>query len=160
MVRRLLFVAGALVLGVPAIAVAQSSEAEVLGAIHSLFAAMKARDTTAMAAAFDSAARFTLTRPSPDGGVRVAVLSGADFLTAVSRPGGQAIDERIRNPVVQVDGPLATVWTEYQVLIEGKLSHCGYDAFQLVRRSDGWKVLNVSDTFRRECGEEWEESRE
>ena len=59
--------------------------------------------------------------------------------------------------MVQVDGPLATVWAEYQVLIEGKLSHCGYDAFHLVRRSEGWKVLNVSDTFQRECGEAWGE---
>ncbi len=55
-----------------------------------------------------------------------------------------------------MDGPLATVWTEYQVVIEGKLSHCGTDAFHLVRRNGAWKILNVSDTFRREgCGEIW-----
>jgi hypothetical protein len=159
MIRRFLLAALLLVLALPASGAAQDDASEVMKAVDRLFAAMKARDTTAMAAALDSAARFTLTRPAPDG-VRVVVLSGSDFLTAVSRPGGQAIDERIRNPVVQVDGHLATVWAEYQVLIEGKLSHCGYDAFDLVRRSDGWKVLNVSDTFRRECGEVWEKGRE
>ena len=75
MVGRFLLAAGLLLLARPAPAEAQDGTANVMEAVHGLFAAMKAQDTTAMAAALDSAARFTLTRPSA-AGIRVAVLSG------------------------------------------------------------------------------------
>jgi hypothetical protein len=84
------------------------------------------------------------------------LLTAAQFMRAVSRPEQPALDEPIRNPVVQVDGDLASVWAEYQVRIDGKVSHCGFDAFHLARLGGQWKILNVSDTFRRTgCGDPW-----
>jgi hypothetical protein len=61
---------------------------------------------------------------------------------------------------VQIDADLATVWAEYQVRIDGNVSHCGYDAFHLARLAGRWKIINVSDTFRREgCGAAWPASK-
>lgn len=137
-------------------ALGQDPAREVVGVLTSFFDAMRAKDSSSMAARLDSTSRFTLLRPAPAGGSRVAVLDAAGFIRAVTNPTGPAVDERIRNPVVQVDGDLATVWTEYQVVINGALSHCGFDAFHLARLGGEWKILNVSDTFRREgCGELW-----
>jgi hypothetical protein len=108
-----------------------------------------------MASQLDSVTRFTLLRPSP-GGTRVWVVTGAEFISLTTKPDGPAYDEPIRNPIVHIDGDLATVWAEYQVVLNGAVSHCGYDSFQLARLNGAWKIINVSDTFRREgCGALW-----
>ncbi len=146
-------------LGLPALpALAQSADARTsaVDAVQAFLGAMKAKDSAALSAGLHESARFTLLRPNPSGGHQVAVMSGAQFMGLVLNPTGPTFEELIRNPVVQVDGDLATVWVEYQVLLNGSLSHCGTDAFHLIRVGERWKLLNVSDTFRQQgCGEAW-----
>lgn len=138
-----------------------SDREQVLGTIDTFLRGLRTKDSTLMMAQMDSLTRLTLLRPNPNGGSRVMVMTGADFIRAVTRPDQPAIDEPIRDPVVQVDGDLATVWAEYQVVIDGRVSHCGHDAFHLARIGGQWKILNVSDTFRRTgCGDRWPVSRD
>lgn len=135
---------------------AQSAESEVMAATRGMLAVLKTRDAVAARALMTADTRFTLTRPTPEGGTRVVVMTGEQFVEAVTRPGTQVVEEVIRNPVVRIDGGLATVWAEYQVLIDGAVHHCGYDAFHLVKLGEGWKVLNVSDSYREQgCGAPW-----
>lgn len=138
-----------------ALAQSQSAEAEVLGVVKAMLAVIETKDAASVAAHVDSTARFTLLRPTPTGG-RVIVIAGAQFIERVTQPGGPPAKELIRNPEVRIDGDLATVWTEYQFIIDGKVHHCGYDAFQLGRIGGTWKILNVSDSYREQgCGEPW-----
>jgi hypothetical protein len=128
----------------------------VVAAVQEFFAALKAKDVARLAAAMDSTARFTLLRPAP-GGVRVMVLTGAQFTGFVTEANRPAIDERIRNPEVRIDGDLASVWTAYQVVTNGSVSHCGTDAIHLARLGGSWKIVSVADTFRQQgCGTTWE----
>jgi len=133
--------------------------AEVLGTLNTFMRALRTRDTTTMLQLLDSASRMTLLRPVPGGGIRVVVLTGAQFVRVASNPNQAPIDEPIRNAVVHVDGPLASVWAEYQVRRADKtVSHCGYDAFHLAKLGERWKILNVSDSFRQTgCGPAWPE---
>jgi ABC-type oligopeptide transport system substrate-binding subunit len=149
------WVAASLLFAAPA-AAQSPAEKEVLASLQSFLDAMKAKDTVGMKLVLDSATRFTLLRSTPNGS-RVMVLSGADFLKAVSQPDGPTYDEPIRKPVVQIDGDLAHVWAEYQVRLEpGKVHHCGYDSFQMARLGGRWRILNVSDTYREQgCGAPW-----
>ncbi len=138
----------------PSRVAAQAGEEAVMDAILRFFDAARTKDTAAVRAAFEPAARLTLLRPDPNGGVRVNVLTPDQFVGAVA--GGSGIDEPVRNPKVFIDGDLASVWVEYQVRANGAVSHCGYDAFHLVRRTTGWKVLAIADSFRRSgCGAMW-----
>jgi hypothetical protein len=59
-------------------------------------------------------------------------------------------DERLRNPVVQVDGGLASVWAEYHFYVGTRFSHCGVDTFHLVRTTEGWKIIDLADTRRKD----------
>ncbi len=94
--------------------------------------------------------------PEPGGVSRAVVLTGEQFVTAATNPNGPILDGPIRNPVLHIDGDLATVWAEYQVRINDKVSHCGYAAFQFVRVSGVWKVIAVADRFRQQgCGAMW-----
>ncbi|HEX8429795.1 MAG TPA: nuclear transport factor 2 family protein [Longimicrobium sp.] len=133
-----------------------SDQAAVLGTIHGFLDGLRARDTTVMAQHVDSLTRMTLLRPGRDGTTQVWVLTASEFMRVATRPGQPGLDEPIRNPVVHVNGDLASVWAEYQVRREGTVTHCGYDAFHLARRGGRWKILNVSDTFQQTgCGPAW-----
>jgi hypothetical protein len=135
-------------------AAAQGDSTQVVSALKRFFDAARTKDTTTVRAAFDSAARLTLLRPAPSGGVRVMTLTGDQFVGAVA--GGSGLDEPIRNVRVFVDGDLASAWAEYQVRVNGAVTHCGHDAFHMVRRGGTWKILSIADSFRREgCGAAW-----
>lgn len=128
----------------------------VLGTLQSFMDALRMQDTAAMNQHVDSLTRITLLRPRREGGTRVVVMTAAEFIRAVTQPGQPPIDEPIRNPVVHVSGDLATVWAEYQVRRGDTVSHCGFDAFHLVRANGRWKLLNISDTFQTTgCGPAW-----
>lgn len=51
--------------------------------------------------------------------------------------------ERMWNPQVKIHGAIATVWTPYDFHIDGRFSHCGIDAFDLLQTAEGWKIVNV-----------------
>jgi hypothetical protein len=55
--------------------------------------------------------------------------------------------ERIWDPTVLVHGPLATLWAPYDIHTNGKFTHCGVDAFTLIRTNTGWKIATVAFTM-------------
>ena len=134
----------------------QHEQAAVLATVQSFMDALRTKDVAAMNQHVDSLTRLTLIRPTRDGGTRVVVMTGADFIRAVTQPNQPGIDEPIRNPVVHVSGDLASVWAEYQVRRDTTVTHCGFDAFHLVRSGGRWKLLNISDTYQATgCGPAW-----
>jgi hypothetical protein len=139
----------------PGLAQTANDEPKVLATIQDFLNAMRVKDSARMASHIDSTTRFTLLRPTP-GGTRVWVVSGSEFIKLVVKPEGPSYDEPVRNPVVQINGDLASVWAEYQVILNGAVSHCGFDAVHLARVNGEWKIINLSDTFRRDgCGAMW-----
>ncbi len=54
--------------------------------------------------------------------------------------------ERMWDPEVRIDGPVATLWAPYDFYSALEFSHCGTDAFQLAKTRQGWKVVMVSYT--------------
>jgi hypothetical protein len=42
-----------------------------------------------------------------------------------------------------VQGSIAQVWTRYDFHNNGTFSHCGIDAFNLVKTDDGWKIASA-----------------
>lgn len=143
----------ALIIGLALLAplrlVAQHGEDEVLAAVHQLFQAMRARDTVALRAVFDSTADLVTTAPDGQGGFTTRRVAVDDFVTSIGRLTVE-VDERIHDPEVRIDGGLASVWAPYDVYVNGTLSHCGVDAFHLTRASSGWRIVAVADTRRRE----------
>lgn len=134
----------------------EQERAAVLATVQSFMDALRAGDAAAMSQHVDSVTRLTLIRPTRDGGSRVVVLTGAEFIRAVTPPNQNGVDEPIRNPVVHVSGDLATVWVEYQVRDGETVPQCGFDAFHLVRSGGRWKMLNLSDTYQATgCGPAW-----
>jgi len=73
------------------------------------------------------------------------------WIESISSFSGGEIDERFYDPKVEVSGPLASVWTEYDLYVGGEFRHCGVDAFHLALTGDGWKIVHLADTRVREA---------
>lgn len=54
------------------------------------------------------------------------------------------ITERGWSPEVRVNGPLAMVWYPYDLYLDGTWSHCGVDAFTLIKHEGKWRIANMA----------------
>jgi hypothetical protein len=51
--------------------------------------------------------------------------------------------EIMRNPKVLIHDRIAVLWADYNFYRDGKFSHCGVDAFSLVKTENGWKIAGI-----------------
>ncbi|SDE26030.1 hypothetical protein SAMN05421636_104143 [Pricia antarctica] len=72
-----------------------------------------------------------------------------EFLKAiVSIPKTTQFQEIIKSYSIQIDGPMANVWTPYEFNRNGKFSHCGVNSFQLFKENRDCKIIYIIDTGR------------
>lgn len=126
-----------------------AEEEAVMAAVDMLFDGMRAKDTALIRAAFlaDGALKSPARRQDGSWGIDTTTVD--EFVATIGRI-DRVIDEPLFDVEVRIDGALATVWAEYDVFVDGEFSHCGVDAFQLANIGEGWKILNIADTRRRE----------
>lgn len=67
-----------------------------------------------------------------------------------NRKSDQKWDERLLDFNIQVDGNMASAWIPYEFWFNGEFSHCGVNSFQLFKSNEGWKIIYLIDTRRRE----------
>jgi hypothetical protein len=121
----------------------------VLAALQVFFDTMTARDVEGARGILVPQGRFhVMDLVKPKGEPRS--LANEEYL-ALLQSSKQTMRERIWNPDVRVHGPIASVWTPYDFWIDGKLSHCGVDAFELIKTTDGWKVAGGAYTIEKNC---------
>ena len=123
-----------------------SEEQAVLVPINQLFAAMTAKDGARMLDQVRADGRLTgLADGQP-----AKSLSWSEFAARFKPGEGPALEERLVGaPAIEIDSDIAMVWSPYVFLVDGKLSHCGIDHFDLVREGGQWKVLNITWTKRK-----------
>ena len=122
-------------------AAAQASARDsVLATVQRAFDLMRSRDTAGMRQLFDSTARLIGIR---DTTTVVRQRTVSQFLASVaSTPAERAPDERMFDPEVRIDGPVAQVWTYYTFRSGATFSHCGTDAVSLIRVGGSWRIVN------------------
>jgi len=123
----------------------QAAEDEVLAVVISLFDGMRTGNAELLTSLFHPDALMTGTGMR-DGSYRVTLSPPDGWIESISSYTGGEIDERIYGPKVEVSGPLAAVWTEYDLFVGGEFRHCGVDAFHLALTDDGWKIVHLADT--------------
>ena len=121
--------------------------------VSTVFEGMKKCDSAMVKSAFAPAAVLQTIRPAKDG------LSGTvtgdrmePWLKAIAQPktAEQVWNEKMNFDQILIDGNLAQVWGSYTFHIGNTFSHCGTDNFTLVKYADGWKIVYLIDTARKE----------
>jgi reactive intermediate/imine deaminase len=123
--------------------------AAVLRVVQRLFDGMRAGDSAVVRSTFHPSAQLT-TAVVREGNAIVEIDTLESFFRAVGTPHDEVWDERLSNTEVQVDGTLASVWTDYSFYLGSKFSHCGVDAFQLAKSGGEWRIVALADTRRRQ----------
>lgn len=128
----------------------QTPEQEVESVIRSLFEGMKSKNADQVAAAFSKDALMQTVIAKPEGS-SVGSNAVADFVQRIaSTPAETMLDEQILDYQIKVDGTMASAWTPYKFFVNGNFSHCGVNSFQLVKLAEGWKIVYIIDTRRKE----------
>ena len=142
MIRVLTFIC-ALFLAAPA--AAGDGEAAVMATIERFFEGLSASNGDIWREVLDEDAVFHVQRRQADGSFALERYNGME--RAASLDGNTvALDERLYDPKVLVRGPIAVVWTPYDIVIDGALSHCGVDVFTLINTEGAWKITNLTYT--------------
>jgi hypothetical protein len=127
----------------------KNEEHEVQATITKLFDGMRENDSTKLRDVFSKDAKsFSLFKRKDGKTVRVEG-NVEEFIHAVGKAKDKTWDEQISSWKILIDGPLATVWTEYKFYLGGQFSHCGVNSFQLSKDSEHWKIIFIIDTRRK-----------
>jgi hypothetical protein len=123
----------------------QEQDEEILRAIDELFAAMAVADTERAARVLLPEGQWVSVRSGDDGAGVVAVTPHRGVLAQLGEARERWL-ERYWDPQVMTHGPVAVVWTPYDFHRDGQFSHCGMDAFTLVRTAEGWRIAGATYT--------------
>ena len=126
---------------------APAERAEVLKAVEGFFSAMRTKDSAGLANSFTGRATWTVANY---GRAKVVVSSrkASEDVERMSKS-KQALDERwLGDPTVRIDGDVALVWGFYQFKVDGKVTHCGYDSFHMLKEEGAWRIEGGAYTVR------------
>ena len=146
------FVLAAAVLISISTAGAQSGNADrdaVMKTVQAFFDTMTAADVEGARKILQPQGRFHAMRMR-DGRPDVRAFSNEEYFADL-QASKQKMRERIWNPEVSIHGLIATVVAPYDFWIDGKLSHCGTDAFDLIKTEEGWKLAGGVYTVETKC---------
>jgi len=141
-----------LVLAMFAAVGAQSAGKEreaVMKTVQAFFDTMTAHDVDGARQILQPQGRFH-AMSMKDGKPDVRAFANEEYFAQL-QASKQRMQERIWNPDVRINGLIASVTAPYDFWIDGKFSHCGVDAFDLIKTEEGWKIAGGVYTVESEC---------
>ena len=127
---------------------------EAVAVAGRLFAAMRAKDASAIRALFTPEGQLVaIDKPRDGRGLsKTRVFTADAFAKLIAESKGPEFIETMSQPEVRVFGDMALVFGPYTFYVGDKFSHCGTNSFHLVRGIDGWKIANAASTLEFACG--------
>lgn len=126
-----------------------AQNAEVQKTVETFFNAMKNRDTVASNSVISQKLILQTVAQKKDE-TKLISETASDFKKQIAEiPISVTIEERILSYDINIDGNLASVWAPYEFYINGNLSHRGANSLQLVKATQGWKIVYIIDTRRK-----------
>ncbi len=115
---------------------------KVFGVIETMFAEMANHNPTGIAALWTKDSNLAALVTRRDGKKQNVAFTGEAFSKNFAEKRNE-IKEVMYKPTVEIDGDLAMVYGRYVFFSDGKLSHCGLNAFHLIRIDGTWKIANA-----------------
>jgi Putative lumazine-binding len=125
---------------------ASAQDDDIRAVVKGLFTSMFTADAEGLKAVFHDSARIGTV--SADGQVRYTPASG--FIAYVGKLEKGIADERFEVKGVSIDGNMASAWVPYSFYRAGVFSHCGVNHMLLTKGKNGWKILTITDTRRKD----------
>jgi hypothetical protein len=117
----------------------------VIESVNRFFTALANKDSAMAQTVMMPEGRFYSVRE--DGSIRTQ--PHAQFFERIATETSDFL-ERMWDPTVLIQDRIAVVWAPYDFHIGGQFSHCGVDAFSLLKTEDGWKIAGTIYTVQKE----------
>lgn len=130
---------------------AQKDEKAIQTVINHFFEGMEKGDTAMVKSACTETPVMQTFMADQDGKFQVFTEDFNEFLSFVGTPSQDKYREVVSFESIETEKSLASVWAPYKFYLNGKVSHCGTDSFQLVKTNEGWKIQYIIDTRRKSC---------
>ena len=119
---------------------------DALAVVNNLFAEMANHNPAAIAALHTKDATLAAIIRRKDGKNAIMSFTSDAFSKNFAEKKNE-IKEDMYAPETKVFGDLAVVYGRYVFFVDGKISHCGANAFHLVKTDAGWRIANASSTI-------------
>lgn len=143
---------------VSAFAQTDADSKDALAVVNKLFDMMAAHNPAEIMALHTPESQLVAIMKNKEGKSVNRVLT-ADVFSKNFAEKRAELKEDMYAPETKVFGDLALVWGRYVFFVNGKISHCGVNAFHLVRTADGWRIANASSTMEPQGCTEQEKAR-
>ena len=128
-------------------------EYKIKYAIETFFNGFHKSDTLKMKSVMHSQMTLKSIQKNETGNEVLIAQNVSSFLALVSQYASvQNWEEELLSFDFKIDGKLAQVWVPYHFYLNGMLSHCGANSFQLFYENEEWKIISILDTRRKNCG--------
>jgi hypothetical protein len=131
----------------------EKPEKAIKAVINNFFAGLENGDTTLLKSTCTDAPVMQTFTANKEGKMQVYTEDFDEFVRFVGTPSKDKYKEEIEFEAIHAEKSLASAWTPYKFYVNGKVSHCGTNSFQLVKTDAGWKIQYIIDTRRRGCKE-------
>lgn len=122
-------------------------EVSVKTSVEDFFIAFHKQDTTALRFMAHPSIQMQSISIKENAEPKLVTEEYGNFLKAIyAIPATTKFEEKIHSFKIQVDGPMANVSTPYSFYVNGELSHCGVNTFQLFKEAGSWKIIYIIDT--------------
>ncbi len=129
----------------------EKSEKAIKAVITQFFEGLEKGDTALLKSTCTSQPVLQTYMADQNGKWQVFTEDFNEFVTFVGTPTKDKYEERIEFEAILSEPALASVWTPYKFYLNGKISHCGTNSFQLVKMDEHWKIQYILDTRRKGC---------
>ena len=131
---------------------AQSEESLIKVSIDRVFDAMRANDSTLLKTVLHTSCFLKTVVKSKEGDVKLLEEPIQAFIKAIgTKREAYIYDERLLSYDIKIDGEMAVAWTPYEFYVNNQFRHCGVDVFTLMKTAEGWKIIGIVDTRRKNC---------
>jgi hypothetical protein len=144
--KRLFLTAALLLIGNPLFS-QSSEEVAVRKTVEGFFEAFHKQDSMAMKGFMADTVVLQTTGRTKSGKTLLKTTPIEKlYESIVSIPDSLAFEEKLTSWSIQVDHTMANAWVGYEFWLNGALSHCGINSFQLVNFNGTWKIIYLIDT--------------
>lgn len=133
--------------GISATGQGMAGDAAVRQTIETFFSAFHHQDSTSLRDLTHSNVSMQSISTNAEGETKISTESFDNFLKSIlSIPESTKYEEKLHSFDIRINGVLANVITPYSFYVNGNLSHCGVNSFQLFKELGEWKIIYIVDT--------------
>ena len=131
---------------------------DALAVVNKMFDMMAGHKPAEIVALHTPEAQLVAIMKNKEGKSAIRTIKAEDFSKNFAVKKAELVEDMYA-PKVEVSGDFAQIYGRYVFFVDGKISHCGINAFHLVRTDAGWRIAGASSTMEPQGCTEQEKAR-